>query len=533
MRKHLGKSLIALVAAGSLLMGCAQSTDEEEPTVPGETTQPEATLSDGMVNVQEVPGDPQTGGRISMVMFTEPRQLDPAVAQAAGSNGGIELNSIYDTLMRYDVESQSIVPQLAEGVDVNDDFTEYTINLRPDVAFSDDTPLDAEAVVFSMNRYAELPTSPEGTLWRNNVDTVEAIDDLTVRITLQAPYRAFINMLATGPGMIVAQAAGSGESFEPIGAGPFVVESVAPGEATVMSANENYWDGRPYVDELRFMYLGDPQNAIEAYMAGDANAAMLRDPHRVDVALADGRPGYVNMAAASYAVMFNGGEGRPAADPRVRRAFALALDPQLAFDRAFEGKGIPTTELFPSYSQWHTGNEGVGYDPEEAARLVEELKAEGWDGKLTIDALGTDPAMATKAQLDAVGFDIEVAATRSAADQLQLGIAGDYDAATWAINIRDFDPYAKFSVVMHSEGSQTFHMPTSPEMDALIDEFKLASSDEEAAEVMAQIETAYYELLPFVSYAPYAETVSWEKNIHGVVGGASTMVYLGKAWISS
>ncbi|NLT31638.1 MAG: ABC transporter substrate-binding protein [Propionibacterium sp.] len=527
---------VAALMGALVLSGCARDGTDDDAGTDGGAPQEESVYTEGMVGPQTDGGEPQEGGNLTWTAFLEPRTLDPAATIASASTGGVEMNNIFDTLMRYDAESGELVPQLAESLEANDDFTEFTITLRSGLTFHDGTDLDAEAVKWSMERYAAAERAPEGLLWRTNVQSVEAVDATTVKITLNERYPTFGNMLSTGPGMIVAEAsdAGGPEAFDAIGAGPFKVQSISTGEAITLEAFDDYWDGRPYLDTVRFAYLDNQQAGIDAMRNGDVQTVFLRDPDKVDEMLQEGKSGYVNMVAASNAAIIN--ESSDAgSDLRVRQAFAMAIDPQIIHDRAYDGTGIPTLRLFPEYSQWY--NESVPeleYNPEEAKRLLEEAKADGYTGKIHFidgqDEGSRATALAVQAQLEAVGFEVETELLRTAADQITRALAGDYEYLGWGVSIREFDPYAKMAAAMHSEGTQVYGMPTTPEMDELIEQLKAAEPDE-AKEIMAEIETQYVETVPFITWAPFAEATMWGDNVSGVEGASNSMVSFKKAFL--
>lgn len=513
----------------------ACSTREADTDGPGGEEQQAVQYQEGFINMEEPAGDPVAGGTLTVAAFIEPRTLDPAALLPAGSSGGIELLNIYDSLLRYDTKDKELVPQLAEDVEANDDFTEYTVRLRSEAVFSDGTPVNAEAVKASMDRYSSAKTAPEGALWRGHVASIEATDEWTVLISLKDSFPGFPNLLAGGPGMIVAPAAIAGGDFTPIGAGPFVVAAVHPGESVEMDRNPKYWQGEPPLESVRFVYYNDDNVALDALEAGSVDVAFLRYPNFVETVLEAGYPAYMNMVSASGAVMINASDGRPGNDVRVRRAMALAIDPRLVHERAFEGRGPMSMDLFPEYSRWHSQDATApGQDVEAAKKLVEDAKDEGFDGHIEYLTSGSPAlrqhAMSLKAQWEAVGFQVDVTVARTSVDLYQRGMSGDYDASSWAINLRESDPYSKLSAVAHSDGAQTYGMHTSPEMDALIDDFKAAPSFEDQQKVMTQIQQRYYEEVPFISVSPYAETVTWQKNVHGVSGAGNSMVLFGGVW---
>ncbi|NLT30137.1 MAG: ABC transporter substrate-binding protein [Propionibacterium sp.] len=443
--------------------------------------------------------------------------------------------NIYDTLVRYDPEQREVVPQLAESLEPNDDFTVWTLTLRPGTTFSDGSPFDAEAVVGSFDRYANSESAPDKTLWNANVQQTDVMDDTTVEIVLAEPWPGFVNLLASGPGMIVGEGSGEGDGFTPIGAGPFTVESVKPGEETVLAANPNYWDGEPYLDRLRIVYYENPITSAEALESGDVQAIYNRDPNMVEELLAAGYPGFRQMVAASNVALINAADGHPGADVRVRQAMQLAIDPQILVDRAFQGKGLASTELFPEYSRWH-GDEGkTEHDPTKAAELLEEAKSEGFDGKIEYfdgaDPQSRDIALAVEAQLEAVGFEVNVTYLRAAADQITTANSGSYDVMGWGHNYREFDPYPKMFATIHSQGNQTYGAHTSSEMDAAIEAFKAASTEEEQQQAMNEVSALYNEQVPFLNWGPFGEHYFWAQNVYDVQGAANSMVIFGKAWI--
>src|SRR5690606_21909609 len=162
----------------------------------GDTTAPETT---------EAAGEPKPGGVISMGMYTETRGLDPVVSQGGGTGGLTEMAAIYGTLMRYNPDTREYEPYMAESLEPNADFTEWTLKLRPDVKFSDGTPYDAEAVVFGMKRHVEKGSTMAGLM--SAITNYEIVDPLTIKLTLAEPWAGFPYVLANAGGLIPSKAA--------------------------------------------------------------------------------------------------------------------------------------------------------------------------------------------------------------------------------------------------------------------------------------------------------------------------------------
>ncbi|MEU3270209.1 ABC transporter substrate-binding protein [Saccharomonospora sp. NPDC006951] len=493
----------------------------------------EISYQEGIVGGGE-DGDPVKGGTLSLAPFAEPRSLDPAVTIASGSTGGIEMINIYDTLMRYDSAEKDFVPQLAEKLEAGEDNTTWTLTLREGVTFSDGSPLDAEAVKFSQERYAGMP-APEAALWNDNVTGIETSGPRTVVYRLDSPWPSFPSVLSTGPGMIVAEGAGEGESFTPVGAGPFALERWAPQEEMVLAARKDYWAGAPHLDKVRFAYLTDQQAGIDSLNSGGVDAVFVRDPDKVDTVLGEDKPAYVNMVALSNIALINASEGRPGEDPRVRKAMQLATNPQLMMERAFNGAGYGSSAMFPEYSRWHTETGGLPHDTAEAKRLLEEAKADGFDGKVEFldasDPASRSTALAFKAQLEAVGFEVTTNLARTVADQIsKISVEKDYDVVAWGLSYRESDPFSKMYATMHSNGTQVYSGYTSGKLDELIERFQAAASEKDQLAVMDEIQRQVNEDVPYLSWGPFAEIVTWNDNVHGVTGAANSMVLLGSSW---
>ncbi|MFS3129317.1 ABC transporter substrate-binding protein [Nocardioides sp. Bht2] len=524
-------ALVAVGLAAALVAGCSSAESG------GGGKQDAVDLSsirEGFLG-KDKGGDAVEGGTLSMASFAEPRSLDPAVTIAALTTGGSEMLNIYDSLMRYDANDQSFVPQMAEGISTEDNIT-WTLKLRDGVLFSDGSTLDSAAVKASQERYASMP-APEAALWNANVTTVETPDASTVVYTLNKPWVQFPGILTTGPGMIVGKASGAGETFKPVGAGPFTLGKWAPQESLTLDARKDYWGGKPKLDAVKFVYLPNAQTAIDSQAKGEIDVAFIREPNQVEDALKNDPHGVVNMTAAQNSALINASEGRPGADPRVRKAMQLAIDTQLLTERAFSGAGGGSPTIFPEYSRWHGKTQGLAYDPEAAKKLLAEAKADGFDGKIEYTD-GSDPAsretaLAVKALLEAVGFEVETVLTRTVADLItKVVVDRDYDVSAWGHSFREPDPIPKMFAILHSTGTQLYGSQTSPEMDALLEKFQVAPTYEEQKAVMDEIQQRVNEDVPFLTFGPYAETVLWNDNVRGVLGAGNSMVLYAKAWKS-
>lgn len=530
--------VVAALASAALLAGCG-SSDTSSPTDTKESSAGGLSKAEiyttGLVDVAEA-GDPVSGGTLTVADFGEPRVLNPAVTYANGATGGSAMAAVYDTLMRYDFTTGTFEPQMAESL-TSDDDTTWTLTLRDGVEFTDGSPLDADAVLASLEYY-QANYAYQSLLLLANVAETTKKDDRTIVFTLRSPWATFPNMFAQGPGMIMAPAAyDDPEDFEPIGAGPFELDTYAPGEELVLTANEDYWNGAPYLDALRFIWLGaaDDQPKLDAMESGDADTAFLRDAAVVESARDAGMSGMMFATGLGDNLWINNREGAPGADVRVRQAINYAIDAESYVARTLDGAGMPTKALFAESSPWHTDVEPTAPDADKARELLEAAKADGYDGTIryshAADASSQAGAVAIKAMLESVGFEVVLDPIRSIADQVQkVYVDHDYDLAVAATSIPDEDPYSRLAGAL---GSQSPSNPTgyaNPEMDALLAQLQAASSPEEGAETMSAIAELWQEDVPGVSISAGGTFQPWNDGVHGISPTTETMFLYDKAW---
>jgi peptide/nickel transport system substrate-binding protein len=188
----------------------------------------------------------------------DPDELDPTKARTYV--GRIVFASLCDKLFDID-EKLNLVPQLALSQETSADGKAVTIKLRPGVKFHDGEPMDAAAVKYSLDRHLNL----KGSFRRAEiaqVDTVEVVDPLTVRLNLKTPFAPLMAQLTDRAGMMVspkaAEALGDRFGTAPVCAGPYrFVERVAQ-DRIVVERFADYWDkARVHIDRIIYRPIQD------------------------------------------------------------------------------------------------------------------------------------------------------------------------------------------------------------------------------------------------------------------------------------
>ncbi|MFS3128874.1 ABC transporter substrate-binding protein [Nocardioides sp. Bht2] len=523
---------VAALAGALVLTACADTGDDKSSS--SDKTDNSAMYVAGLVGDQSA-GTPKKGGTLEVIEYGEARSLDPTKTIPNGAVGGNALAAIYDVLMSYDPATGEYSPLMAKSLETKDSKT-WTLTLRDGVNFTDGTPLNAQAVVASIGYYMQNQGF-NTLLLHTNISKMTPQGDNTVVFTLNKPWATFPAMLAAGPGMILAPAAiaGGPEKFKPIGAGPFKFDTYKPAEELILSRNEKYFGEAPNLDKLRFTWVQADQAKLDSLKAGSADVISVRTAGVLENARKDGFAGAMSPAGISQVVWINNREGRGGSDERLRKAINLATNPEQYLDRTQGGAGQPTRGLYSEAFAYYKEIELPEQNIAEAKKLVAEAKADGADTSLSYitqsDQTSQTGAVTLEAQLEAVGFDIEVELLRDITEQTtRLYVKKDFDLAMGSMSLSE-DPYMSFAnnVVSTSPANPSGY--ANKEMDALVADLQ-TKMPVEAVDTLAEINALWQETVPGAVISAGGFFSPWGKNVHGVVPTGVNMLLFHKAWKS-
>jgi peptide/nickel transport system substrate-binding protein len=488
----------------------------------------------------EVCTEERQGGSVDMAVQLMAIGLDPTVALGTGVAGATEITAIYDTLMRYNPDTAEIEPHVAESVEPNDDFTEWTLTLPEGITFGNGDPLTAEAVRFSVDRLKNATVAASGMA--QEVESMEVVDDLTLTFTLRQPWGGFPYLLASEGGMVtnpaVVEAMGENFANNPVGAGvgPYEVERFAPGEEIVLTAKDDYWGGPVCIDTLRFLPNPAAQAAYESFETGELDVVFMSESRPITDAK-DAGINYYRAISGGQGYLLNGGRGdNPVlADQRLRQAIAHAIDPEIINDRVYDGTALAASGLTHPDQLIYPDIDGPEYDPDLATDLVDEVKAEGeWDGTVRLTCGDTPTAVeqsvTVEAMLEAVGFEVEVENLPTDQSNQKVLFEGDYDIGCGAASIFDEGPV---------RGMNQFHTTSqrnrvgfgSPALDTGIEDLYRAADVDEAGEAMAEIQEEFNEVVPAVNVVSAEWFIGWQDNVHGLTMNRESSVMFHDAWV--
>lgn len=464
-------------------------------------------------------------GVLVVGQVAEPQALDPHAVTAV--NDFRILMNVYDGLVRYASGTLEVEPALATSWEISEDGTVYTFTLREGVSFHDGSAFDAEAVVFNFDRMLDEnhPYHDTGpfplSFFFSAVEEVEALDNMTVQFTLNAPYAPFLSNLAYPTGLIVSPAAvmehGAEFGRNPSGTGAFVFEEWRANEAVVVTGNPDYWGGAPELEAVVFRPITDANTRVAEMLAGGIDMMVEVPP----VALSEfGGDSFQIVEQAGPHVWFlilNALEG-PFADVRVRQAANYAINKEAIVNDVLEGTAAVAAGPTPPAFAWAYNNdlEPYPYDPDRARELLAEAGVEnpeitfyvteGGSGMLDPVAMGT----AIQADLEAVGFDvtIETYEWNTFLGRVNPGLEGEADMAemAWMTNDPDTLPYLALRTdAWPDQGGFNSGYYSNPEVDALLEEARTSTDQDRRAELYRQMQVIVQEDAPWVFVANWVQ----------------------------
>lgn len=417
---------------------------------------------------------------ITLGMVLEPPNLDPTGGAAAAIDE-VTYANLFESLTRFGPDG-TIQPGLAESWDVEDEGRTYIFHLHQGVTFHDGADFTAEDVVFSLDRArAEDSTNAQKVLFEG-IETVEAVDPQTVRITLDGPDGNFPFKMAWGDAAMVDQASVADIATKPVGTGPFKFDQWVQGDRIVLSAYDGYWGDKPALKTATFRFIGDPTAAFAAMMAGDVDAfPTYPAPETLPQLEADPRFRVIVGDTEGETILAMNNTQPPLDNIKVRQAIAHAINRQDVIDGAMFGYGTPIGSHFsPSHPDYVDLTQKSAYDPDAAKALLAEAGVDPVNLRL---ALPPTPyarrgGEIIQAQLAAVGITTQITNMEWAQWLETVFSGGDFDLTIIShTEPLDIDIYARPDYYFHYAKS---------EFVALMDELEKAVSPEQRSALYKQ-----------------------------------------------
>lgn len=437
--------------------------------------------------------------------------LDPRLTR--DTTASRTANLIYSGLVEITPNLEA-VPELAESWESPDPQT-IVFTLRPDLTFSDGSPLTAEDVVFTYETILDPDfNAPQRALY-TPIESIEAVDERTVQFNLSAPYAPLLSYLDMG---IVSKAAvegGADIALEPIGAGPMKLTAWNSGSDIQLEANENYWGSAPEIENVTLQIIGDNSARAQAFEAGDLDVVQSPlSPQDIERLANDDRFGNAIMAGLGVTYINFNVSDPLLSDPGMRQAFAMLVDQDTIVNQIYQGVDEVThSVLLPTSWAYDEAISQPLFDPAAAVEKFAEL---GWtdtngDGILDKDGTPLSVVLSTHSEdpnrvqsveylqaiFQSVGVDAQIQISDWPSFSTNYVQQGQHQIALlgW-LNL--VDPDRLLYAQLTTGGSTNWGGYSNPEVDAFLEEGRSsldqadrAAAYQGAAQILAE-ELPYY-----------------------------------------
>jgi peptide/nickel transport system substrate-binding protein len=292
--------------------------------------------------------------RVTIGTTLKLRTIDPA--DAYESLSGQLLRNLGDTLYTYESGTTKLIPHLATAMPkVSQDGLTYTIPLRQGVIFHDDTPFNAAAMEFSLQRFIKNGGSP-AMLLGDAVESVKATGEYELTFQLKKPFAAFPSLLTfSGMCAVSPKAYEIGEGkFKPdtfVGTGRYKLAKYGS-DSLKFDVFDKYWGEKPVNKGIDLLLLSSSSNLFNTFRTGAIDVAYLSldvDQFRsLDEGAKKGKWQEIAGESSTVSYMTLNMKSQPLDKLEVRQAIAAAMDRPLINDRVLRGQGQPLYSLIPT-----------------------------------------------------------------------------------------------------------------------------------------------------------------------------------------
>ena len=355
---------------------------------------------------------PRRGGTLVYASSAEVVSLDPPYSGDTASTAITAL--VFNNLVKYTPDLK-ILPDLASSWAVQG--TQWTFKLRRSVRFHDGTPLDAAGVKAHFDRILGPEKPLRAYQWTPFLESVQVVDDSTVRFVTKFPDPGFLARLANASGAIESPTAfkkyGKDLARHPIGTGPFKFDEWVQDEHITVSRNENYWGDKAYLDQVIVRPVADDSARAIALISGNVQLAIRIPPEQVSRVSSDPRLQVQIREVVGTLFLGMNVLKKPFTDLRVRQALNYAVDKQSIAQNLYQGMAEISNQIVPRGAAGYASAPEFPYNPTKAKRLLAEA---GYPNGFTSTMLVTSGAyvkdveleQAVQQQLAAVGVNVQL-----------------------------------------------------------------------------------------------------------------------------
>ncbi len=292
---------------------------------------------------------------------------------------------IFSGLVKFDSRGLP-QPDLAESWGVSADGKVYNFSLRQNAVWHDGEPVTSDDVLFTIEAIkssASLFPQDIKDLWTQI--QVKRLDDKTFQFTLPEPFSPFLDYATFGvlPKHLLEtvpadQLPNAEFNLNPVGSGPYKFDElkISGGQivGVALSANENYFLGPPFIEQVVFRYFPNSSAALDAYRQGEVLGVSQLTQDTLESALQEPTLSVYTSRLPQMGLVFLN-NNNPAVgflqNASVRRALMLGLNRTVIASHILKGQAIVAdSPILPGSWAYYDEIEKFPYDPDAAIQLL-------------------------------------------------------------------------------------------------------------------------------------------------------------------
>ena len=471
---------------------------------------------------EEPPQDAQFEEHINVIIDnTQIAAINPIGAGGPGSATGWVYLMVYDTLVHYDDDTGEYSPNLATSWE-SEDWQTVTFHLRDDVVFSDGTPFTADDVVFTLEAALENPGSVAGGPYQS-VESAEAVDDYTVKVTLKEPKPQILFDFSSELGGIMSRKAVEEDPDKGvwIGTGAFKITDFGTNDFVELERNDLFWGDLVPTKSMSLRYIPEMSTRLMMLMNGEADICFNLSEQDLDLIISD--PDNYNvfeyLQNNASDIGFNMNDPI-CGDLNFRMAVASAIN---RADIALGAAGIyaepETTGTFWGSSEVYR-NSDIPIIPYDLEKAKEYLAASSYNGE-EVELITAIPTMINASaviqnQLAEIGINVSIKQTDPASLMATCSY-GSKDYQMYAfVGAFGFEPYSATLGIFGEAAMQNRATYDNPEVQALLNEAKLETDPDKLQELYYEIQELVAQDIPYINLFNMVQVISALKSVGGL-----------------
>jgi peptide/nickel transport system substrate-binding protein/oligopeptide transport system substrate-binding protein len=482
------------------------------------------------------------GGIYRQMLGDNPSTLDPAFVTDIYSRAVI--NQLFDGLVQFDPHL-NVIPAIAEFWEASQDGRTWTFSLRRGVKFHHGREVTAQDFVYSFTRLLHVNSpGPVTDLFEHiqgakefmqgktpRIQGLKALDRYTFQMALEEPFASLLAVLGVTNAAVVpreeVERLGQRFGHAPVGTGPFKFVRWVPNQEIVLRANDDYYEGRPFLDAvvLKIVVGSKQEERFAEFLKGNLEEAIIPSAKAEEVHTDARYRQYQRFRKPWLSLLYIGFnmQLKPFDDKRVRQAFNYAVNKEAIVQEITKSGALTATgALPPGMPGYDPDLPGYAYNPDKAKQLLAEAGYPGGAGFPVVQLWSVHQAETTKAELSAyrryladLGVQVEI---HYAPDwptykaMLQQGKLPMFRL----IRLADIpDPDNFLAPMLHSASPTNYTFSRNPLVDRLLEQARREVDDGQRLALYREVERLvmddapwitqnYFDVLEYL-YQPYVQ----------------------------